>query len=70
MLSEAGCTPQEIAAITGHTLKYIGQIFDKYLARTRPLAEQAIFKSENAERKKFANRLQTGAFTRAKGGHK
>lgn len=70
MLSEAGCTPQEIAAITGHSLKYVGQILDKYLARTRPLAEQAIFKFENAERTKFANRLQTGAFPKAKGGRK
>lgn len=70
MLSEAGCTPQEIAAITGHSLKYVGQILDKYLARTRPLAEQAIFKFENAEGTKFANRLQTGAFLKTKGGLK
>ncbi|MDH3579639.1 MAG: tyrosine-type recombinase/integrase [Hyphomicrobiales bacterium] len=70
MLSEADCTPQQIAAITGHSLKYVGQILDKYLARTNALAEQAIFKFENAKGTKFANQLQTGAFPIAKGGHK
>lgn len=44
MLSEAGCTPQEIAAITGHSLRYVGQILDAYLARTRELAVNAICK--------------------------
>lgn len=44
MLSEAGCTPQEIAAITGHSLRYVGQILDRYLSRTRELAENAICK--------------------------
>ena len=48
MLSEAGCTPQEIATLSGHTLKSVAQILEKYLARTRPLAEAAIFKLENA----------------------
>jgi len=48
MLSEAGCTPQEIAAITGHTLRQANTILDNYLARTRPLAEAAIIKFENA----------------------
>lgn len=56
MLSEAGATPQEIAAITGHSLKDIGSILDKYLARTRALAESAITKLEHL----LANRLQTG----------
>ena len=54
MLSEAGCTPQEIAAITGHSLRYIGQILDVYLARTRVLAENAILKLE-------ARNAKTGA---------
>lgn len=48
MLSEAGCTPQEIATLSGHTLKSVAQTLEKYLARTRPLAEAAIFKLENA----------------------
>jgi len=58
MLSEAGCTSPEIAAITGHTLQHVEAILEKYLSRTRHLAEAAIFKFENAQRTKFANRLQ------------
>jgi integrase len=48
MLSEAGCTPQEIATITGHTLRSVATILERYLARTRPLADGAIIKLENA----------------------
>ena len=61
MLSEAKCTPQQIAAITGHSIKTIAVIIDKYLARTRGLADQAIFNFENSPRTEFANRLQTRA---------
>ena len=43
LLSEAGCTPQQIATITGHSLKTVHRILERYLARTRGLAEQAIF---------------------------
>lgn len=46
MLSEAGCTHQEVAAITGHSLRHVGQIIDRYLSRTRELAENAIVKME------------------------
>jgi integrase len=59
MLSEAGCTPQMIAPITGHSLKTVAAILDRYLARTRGLADQAIFNFENSPRTEFANRLQT-----------
>jgi integrase len=59
MLSEAGCTPQQIATITGHSLKRIHDILEKYLARTKALAIDAIDKFENSPRTKFANRLQT-----------
>lgn len=55
MLAEAGCTHQEIAAVTGHTLRYVGQILDRYLARTRTLADNAITKFENAAGTKAAN---------------
>jgi integrase len=58
-LSEAGATPQEIATITGHSLRTVHDILDKYLARRRPLAEAAIRKLENVTGTKFANRLQT-----------
>jgi integrase len=59
LLSEAGCTPQQVATITGHSLKTVGRILERYLARTRGLAEQAIFNFENSPRTKFANQLQT-----------
>jgi integrase len=59
LLSEAGCTPQQIATITGHSLKTVHRILERYLARTRGLAEQAIFSFENSPRTKFANQLQT-----------
>ena len=49
-LSEAGCTPQQIATITGHSLKTVFQILERYLARTRGLAEQAILNFENSPR--------------------
>ncbi|HVV80434.1 MAG TPA: tyrosine-type recombinase/integrase [Pseudolabrys sp.] len=59
LLSEAGCTPQQIATITGHSLKTVHRILERYLARTRGLAEQAIANFENSPRTKFANQLQT-----------
>jgi integrase len=61
LLSEAGSTPQQIATITGHSLKTIHRILERYLARTRGLAEQAIFNFENSPRTKFANQLQTSS---------
>ena len=60
MLSEAECTTQEIASITGHSLKTVTTILDRYLARTRVLAGHAVTKLENAQSTEFANRLQTG----------
>jgi integrase len=59
LLSEAGCTPQQNATITGHSLKTVTLILERYLARTHALAEQAIFNFENSPRTKFANQLQT-----------
>jgi integrase len=41
-LSEAECTPQEIATITGHSLAEVETILDRYLARTEKLAIAAI----------------------------
>jgi integrase len=63
LLSEAGSTPQQIATITGHSLKTVYRILERYLARTRGLAEQAIFNFENSPRTKFANQLQTNTPT-------
>jgi integrase len=59
LLSESGSTPQQIAPITGHSLKTVHRILERYLARTSGLAEQAIFNFENSPRTKFANQLQT-----------
>jgi integrase len=60
MLAEAGCTTPQIASITGHSLKTVTTILDKYLARTRVLANEAVTLFENAKSTAFANRLQTG----------
>jgi hypothetical protein len=51
--------PQQVATITGHSLKTVTQILERYLARTRGLGEQAILNFENSPRTKFANQLQT-----------
>lgn len=66
MLAEAGCTTPQIAAITGHSLKTVTTILERYLARTRVLAHEAIALFENAGSTKFANRLQTNAPQRGK----
>lgn len=58
MLSEAGCTPQEIATITGHSLAYVQAILDRYFARTRGLAERAIAKLEASPGAAFARKLE------------
>ena len=60
MLAEVGCTTPQIAAITGHSMTGVTGILDRYLARTRALASEAIALFENAPSTKFANRLQTG----------
>jgi len=59
MLSEAGNTPQQIAAVTGHSIRTVHIIIEKYLARTRHLSDAAILNFENSERTRFANQLQT-----------
>ena len=49
-LAEAGCTEAEIASITGHSIKSVGAILDRYLARTKGLALSAIEKLEKSKR--------------------
>ena len=51
MLAEAECSNAEIASITGHSLTYVGTILEKYLSRTRNLAQSAMSKLEKAENK-------------------
>jgi integrase len=60
MLAEAGATIPEIASITGHSMAHVATILEKYLSRTRALADAAIKKFENAKGTKFANQMQTG----------
>lgn len=52
MLAEAGATVPEIATITGHTQVHAQKILDRYLARTRTLAESAIAKLDEHRRNK------------------
>jgi integrase len=49
-LSEAGCTPQEIATFTGWSLAQVHRILDRYLARTDKLASTALAKLERARK--------------------
>ena len=70
MLAEASASIPEIAAITGHSYRTINSILERYLPRTRHLAEMAISKLENSNRTDFANRLQTGGSVTTKGHRK
>ena len=47
-LSEAGCTPQQIATIAGHSLRDVSAILDKYLSRNDQIAVAAIAKLERS----------------------
>jgi hypothetical protein len=55
----AGNTIQQVASVTGHSLKTVTSILEKYLARTRGLSDAAITNFENSPRTDFANQLQT-----------
>jgi hypothetical protein len=46
VLAEEGCTDLQIASITGHSLKQVAAILEKYLARTRALNVAATKKLE------------------------
>ncbi len=37
-LAEAGCDPQTIASISGHSLKTVGEILERYMVRTAEIA--------------------------------
>ena len=45
-LADAGCSVPEIASITGHTLKSVNTILEKYWTRTRTQAANAVAKME------------------------
>ncbi|MGD9738539.1 MAG: tyrosine-type recombinase/integrase [Bauldia sp.] len=61
LLALAGVSVPQIVAITGHTLQSANRILEKYLARTRQLAEVAVYRFENATETAFANQLQTSS---------
>jgi integrase len=48
-LVEADCTHAQIASITGHSMRDVGAILDRYLARTDKLALAAIAKLERSK---------------------
>ncbi len=56
-MGEAGCEIPEIAAVSGHTLKAVHDILDRYLVRTAKLAQSATDKRLAAEQAK-ANKEQ------------
>jgi len=49
-LAEAECSHAEIAAITGHSMRDVGAILDRYLARTDKIALAAIAKLERGKK--------------------
>jgi integrase len=49
-LAEAECSHIEIASITGHSLRDVGAILDRYLARTDKIALAAIAKLERGSK--------------------
>lgn len=70
MMAEAGASVPQIISVTGHSLKSATTILEKYLARTRVLASQAIDLFENAPSTKFANQMQTGTSKTTQGNAK
>jgi hypothetical protein len=58
LLAEAGCTVPQIASITGHSLKTVHSILEKYLSRTKGLASKAIANFEKSKDTKFARDLR------------
>jgi integrase len=56
LLSDAGCSEAEIAAITGHTRKHLAAILEKYTARSASQARNAVAKLEALLSADSANR--------------
>ena len=70
-LAEAECSHAGIATITGHSMRDVGAILDKYLARTDKIALAAIANWKGARReRKLQNGLQNaGCCPLSIGGH-
>lgn len=54
-LADAGCTEMQIASITGHSLKSVHEILEKYWSRTATQSRAAMAKLENHLRTVAAN---------------
>jgi integrase len=54
VLAENGCTTAEIASISGHSMKHVDTILEKYMARTRALNDAATRKLEKSWVASFA----------------
>ena len=54
-LADADCTPHHIAAITGHSLRSVHDILEKYSARTKKQSRAAIRKLEQSRLAESAN---------------
>lgn len=54
-LSEAGCTPQEIAAVLGWTVQTVNAMLDTYQAMTASLSDNAVAKLEARRMKEKAH---------------
>jgi integrase len=64
-LSEAGCTPQQVAAITGHSLRQVEVILETYFVRTYEMATAAIGKLESYQDQRRARAAASNAETRS-----
>jgi integrase len=61
LLWEEGCNDAQIAAITGHSLKSVAEILNRYTGRTKALAEQAAARLERRLSGVFAERILQNA---------
>ncbi len=57
-LAEAGCSPPEIAAITGHSIERTAAILEVYCPRNSVMAGHAITKLEDYRKNKQASKLE------------
>jgi hypothetical protein len=57
-LARAGCTPPEIAAVTGHKIDAVLDILETYLPRNSEMAAQAITKLDAYRRRKQEQKLE------------
>lgn len=63
-LEIAGCTPGQIAAITGHSLKTVMTILETYRTRSTEVADTAIMRLESYRKTKLQTKIQTSVQTK------